>query len=155
MKIMNSKKQAYINILTDFRLEKAELEEKKHQLNKALNELDITIYRIEGMLETESQNTKIESDSFSKIGIIKACIKFLEIEKCNQSTTEIVNALNNGGLEVQKGSVAAALHRENKSNKPKILKTQMAKWGLSKWYPDESLETDTNKKLDAMSDSVG
>ena len=80
----------------------------------------------------------VESDSFFGMSIPDAARKLLSMRKRPQTTQEITDALDVGGLTHQSGdfanTVGSVLNRLGKSDGG-VVKLGRAKWGLAAWYP--------------------
>lgn len=81
---------------------------------------------------------EVEPDSFFGMSIPDAIRKYLGMKKKPQSTQEIANALDRGGLTHQSenfgNTVGSILHRIDNSGGD-IVRVGRGTWGLATWYP--------------------
>ncbi len=111
--------------------------------------LDAAIAAIEqmnssGSVGAISEGTTIDyigelpSDAFFGMSVPSATKKFLTMKKKPQSTQEIADALEAGGLthssENFTNTVSTSLHRLKKDEEG-VVRVSRGKWGLMEWYP--------------------
>ena len=76
----------------------------------------------------------IEPDTFFALTSVEATKKYLGMVGKAQSTGQIADALNRGGLQVKEDSVASLLQRASRSGDPDLAGLKRGMWGLKRWY---------------------
>lgn len=138
------------------------------------DKIDAAIAGIEAMMGIASQGApeqnlqssanngsqEVESDSFFGMSIPDASRKFLAMRRKPQTTQEIANALDRGGLTHQSGdfanTVGSVLNRIERGGGD-VVKLDRAKWGLAAWYPNRKKKSIAQKSnlQELMEDSSG
>ncbi len=114
----------------------ADLEERKAKLDAAIEGIRAILGESSG-IPIKKASKEIESDSFFGISIVDATKKYLRMVKSKKSTTDIVTALEQGGItHTSKNfttTVYSVLFRE--MNKTGEIVRVGQDWGLAEWYP--------------------
>ena len=77
----------------------------------------------------------IRFDSFLRMTVFDALMAFLKMHYRNpQTTKQILEALNKGGLRTTYSTVSSILSRRASEDKD-IMKVGKSTWGLKEWYP--------------------
>lgn len=81
----------------------------------------------------------ISTDSFFKMSIPDATIKFLKMARKPQSTREIADALERGGMTHTSQdftqTVGSVINRRSQAIDSEIVNVKRGVWGLAEWYP--------------------
>jgi hypothetical protein len=77
---------------------------------------------------------EIKPDTFYGLSILDASKKYLAMTGEAQTTEQLADALNRGGLLCKPGSVAAILQRAVKIKDGELRRVGRGRWGLATWY---------------------
>jgi hypothetical protein len=77
----------------------------------------------------------IKSDSFLKMSIPDATKKLLEMERSKQSTQDVMDALEKGGLPPSKYNTVYSILSRRASQVGDIINMK-GDWALAEWYPN-------------------
>jgi hypothetical protein len=121
----------YRAVLEDLKSRKTALEQAIVAVEAMLGEVGDTSTNSGG----GSTGKTIHPDAFVGLNILQAAAKYLQmVGRPARSTTEIANALNQGGLTVSQGSVSTILRRSDNGDSP-VTRAARSLFGLSAWYP--------------------
>lgn len=88
-----------------------------------------------GTVPTGGPNGGIKHDSFLKMSIPEATKKLLEMKRVKQSTQEIIDALEQGGLPRSKYNTLYSVLARREKQVGDIINMK-GDWGLKEWYPN-------------------
>lgn len=81
----------------------------------------------------------LRGDEFFQMSIPDASIKYLKMVKKPQTTKEIAEALEKGGMLHGSGdfiqTVGSVINRRSKAADSEVANVKRGVWGLSEWYP--------------------
>jgi hypothetical protein len=93
-----------------------------------------------GGAPAEKTPTVVRTDTFFRMTMPDAIVKYLEIAKRPQTLSEITKALEDGGLPTTASNVMNIVGSRLSRLKSmgKVCQPSTGKWGLSEWYPAAS-----------------
>ena len=134
----------YAAVLADLEAKKAALESTIAGLRQMLN---LGAEQSASGSGAEQTPTEVRSDTFFRMTMPDAIVKFLEIVKRPQTLSEITKALEDGGLPTTAKNlmpiVGSNLSRMKTSGE--VCQPQQGKWGLALWYPAASRQAAATK----------
>jgi len=162
------------NTAIDYNAVLADLKKKRDELDKAIAGIEVIIGLApnSGVQAAQPQpslaaNAPIPEDAFFGMSIVEAANKYLQIKKKPQTTKQIAEALEAGGLTNQSGNfgntVGSVLNRNVASANPIFANISRGTWGLSSWYGNRRPKTkngngsksgDGESSQDSASDDV-
>lgn len=132
------------SVVIDYASVLADLKSKRDALNAAIAGIEgmigqnTTIIPSTGSSGFSGSSPDVQSDTFFNMSIADAAKKFLAMKKAAQSTQDIADALEKGGMthtsENWANTVGSVLNRINDAQGD-IAKVKRGTWGLAIWYP--------------------
>jgi DNA-binding NarL/FixJ family response regulator len=128
----------YSDVLADLEAKKAVIDAMITNTRQMLNlGLDQLAAAAGSVAPTDRTPTEVRTDTFFRMTMPDAIIKYLEIAKRPQTLSEITKALQDGGLPTTATNlmpiVGSRLSRLKTDGK--VCQPTSGKWGLSEWYP--------------------
>lgn len=115
----------------------AELEAEKERIQTAIDVIRTKMGR--GGTASTPSSTQFSGTPFHGLGILDAAKKYLEMVKRTQTTAEIAEALEKGGLKHTstnfKATVNTILSRDGVRKGGGLKRLASGQWGLAEWYP--------------------
>lgn len=133
------------NITTiDYNAVLVDLKKKRDELNKAISGIEVMLgisssaTAPAGITAQSNLPVHIQEDTFFGMSIVEAAAKYLAMKKKTQTTKQIAEALEAGGLQNQSGNfgntVGSVLNRNADSSSPTFVNISRGTWGLASWY---------------------
>ena len=113
----------------------AEVEAEIAKLQQQAEFIRERIARGGGTLPSGGPGGGIKHDSFLKMSIPDATKKLLEMKRVKQSTQEVIDALEQGGLPRSKYNTVYSILSRRASQVGDIINMK-GDWGLAEWYPN-------------------
>jgi hypothetical protein len=131
------------NVVIDYAAVLADLKAKRADLDVAIAGIErmvglATAAQGAASIDVTQHGSDVEPDSFFGMSIADAAKKFLAMKKKPQTTADIAEALEKGGMTHTSGNwgntVGSVLNRIDGST-GEIVRVKRGTWGLASWYP--------------------
>lgn len=128
------------DIGVDYTAVLADLKAKRSLLDQAILAMEAVVNSGATALPSATPNgptpgsREVKPDTFFGQSILDGGKKYLTMAGEVQTTEQIVDALNRGGLPCKAESVAAIFQRAVKARDPDLRRVGRGRWGLAGWY---------------------